>query len=107
MTTSHHVTPRTYMKTLLALMLLAGTSFVASYLPLGAWEMPAALLIAAVKGTLVALFFMHLIEQDTIHHIVILVAVAFLAILIVLMALDVTLRVPPPLRPRALSRLGG
>lgn len=47
----------------LALVLLTLASFGAHQLPLGAFATPVALAIALVKATIVALVFMHLLEE--------------------------------------------
>jgi cytochrome c oxidase subunit 4 len=93
------VGPSTYLWTLIALVVLAATSFGFSYLDLGPWEFPIALGIAAVKALLVALFFMHLVEHTFSSRLAIVTASVFVVLLISLVALDVTTRRPPPLRP--------
>jgi cytochrome c oxidase subunit IV len=47
----------------LCLVLLTLASFGAHLLPLGGFATPVALLIAVVKATIVALVFMHLLEE--------------------------------------------
>jgi cytochrome c oxidase subunit 4 len=91
------ITARTYLWTFLALLALAGLTFWMSYLDLGAWETPLAMLIAAVKAVLVALFFMHLIEQRATSVFAISTAVMFLAILVALVVADVATRAPSPI----------
>lgn len=56
-----HVVPLgTYVAVFVALMVGTGLTVFASYVDLGVWNTPVALLIAITKGSLVVLFFMHL-----------------------------------------------
>jgi cytochrome c oxidase subunit 4 len=48
----------------LALMALLATTFGAAFIPMGAFNSFANLLIAAIKAALVAVFFMHLRKPD-------------------------------------------
>lgn len=58
---AHPVTgPKTYGLVLLALLVLTVITVQASYFDFGPWNTVVALLIASAKGSLVALFFMHL-----------------------------------------------
>lgn len=74
------------------LLVLTAVTFGLSYVHLGDWGMPVALVIASAKGLLVALFFMHLIEQHATNRIVATVGVVFVALLIGLMLVDTTIR---------------
>jgi len=51
---------RTYLAVWGALIVLTGITVLVSYVPLGMMNVVVALLIASVKASLVALFFMHL-----------------------------------------------
>jgi cytochrome c oxidase subunit IV len=56
-----HVVPvTTYVMVFLALMVGTGLTVAASYVDLGIWNTPVAMLIAVTKASLVVLFFMHL-----------------------------------------------
>src|SRR3954467_1140627 len=56
-----HVVPLgTYIGVFLALMVGTGLTVFASYVDLGIWNTPVALLLAFTKASLVVLFFMHL-----------------------------------------------
>jgi cytochrome c oxidase subunit 4 len=68
----------------LALMALLATTFAAAFIPMGAFNSLANLLIAAIKATLVAFFFMHLKKS---HAIMRLAAAAGLFWLLILFAL--------------------
>ena len=96
---------RTHVFTLLGLLGLTALSFGLAQLALGPWELPAALLIAVVKATLVALFFMHLAEQSAVSRAAILTAAAFVIILVVFAVADVRTRDAPALVPPPSARL--
>jgi cytochrome c oxidase subunit 4 len=78
-----------YVAIWLVLLVLTGLTFGLAFVPTGPWSMPLALLIASAKSLLVAVFFMHLIEQGATNRIVAVVGVLFLALLSGLMILDV------------------
>ena len=88
-----------YLWTFIGLILLTTLTFGLSYADLGPWGTPVAMLIAIAKATLVALYFMHLVEQQTSSRLTFLISVALLAVFIGLGALDVLSRatdlVPP------------
>jgi cytochrome c oxidase subunit 4 len=79
------ITTGTHVKSFAALVVLTLVSFGASYLHLGMFEMPVALAIAAVKVSVVGLFFMELFEETSSNR---LAAVA--GVLFVLMMLSFT-----------------
>lgn len=83
---------RSYVLTLVALLVLTGLTFGLSFLSLGPWGIPVALVIAAAKAVLVALFFMHLLEQGAPARLAVVVALFIGGILIVLATLDVATR---------------
>ncbi len=60
----------------------------------GAWAVTVALVIAAAKGTLVALFFMHLWDQRGANRLVFVTSLAFVALLIGLVIADNATRFP-------------
>jgi cytochrome c oxidase subunit IV len=60
----------------------------------GAWAVTVALVIAISKGTLVALFFMHLWEQTGANRLVFLTSLVFVALLIGLVVADNATRFP-------------
>ena len=55
---------RTGITVFVALLLLTAVTVLVSYVDLGLWNAVVALLIASVKASLVALFFMHLKSED-------------------------------------------
>lgn len=81
-----------YLVVWIALLLLTGLSYLAAQLHLGAWEIFVALAIAAVKATLVGLFFMHLIEQRFTVGLVGIVTMLWVALLCLGVAADVGMR---------------
>ena len=81
-----------YLRVYLALLVLAAATTAVSFLDLGAWSAPAALLIAASKTVLVILYFMHVRFSSGITRLFAGVGFAFLAILIALTLSDVLTR---------------
>lgn len=77
-----------YTITFVALLVLTGTSFGTSFLPLGMLEMPVALGIAAIKAALVALVFMHLMGSRFGYRLTMIVAFVFVGIMVGLTTLD-------------------
>src|SRR5436309_1142504 len=88
------ISPRTQIIVLLALLLLTVLTVAISFLSIaGRWHLGAGLGIAAVKASLVALFFMHVIHSSAATRAVILVAVFWLlAVLIGLIFTDYVMR---------------
>jgi cytochrome c oxidase subunit 4 len=75
---------RVYITVFVALMVLTVVTVAISYLDLStAMAVTVALVIATIKGSLVACYFMHLIsEKKLIHAVLILTAVFFVALLL-------------------------
>ncbi len=90
------VRPFHYLATWVALLLLTALSFGLSYVALGWAEMPVAMLIATIKATLVAFFFMHLVEAPFAYRFSLLVAVLMVILLVGLSVADVDTRAPLP-----------
>lgn len=107
MTHQEHVSEHTpwtrYLWTWVALLVLTTLTFGLSYLPLGPWEMPVAMLIAAAKGALVILFFMHLVEMKRVIALVPLAVIGFMTLLLGLMGADVISRHTFPPAPLPLE----
>jgi len=92
---------RTYYATWGALLVLTGCTMAASSLTRGRAEVALTLLSSTAKASLVALFFMHLAQSRFMLRAVLVVAAAFVAILVALTAADVALRPPVPvLQPK-------
>jgi cytochrome c oxidase subunit IV len=93
-----------YVAVWVALMALTATTwFLARFIHIpGAWGVAVALGIAGVKGTLVALFFMHLYDQQGANRLVFVTSIVFVALLATLTILDNATRFPlanPPTDP--------
>ncbi|WP_223640383.1 cytochrome C oxidase subunit IV family protein [Corallococcus sp. EGB] len=65
----------------------------------GDWSLPVALLIAAAKGLLIALFYMHLREQRASNGLVLITSVVFVAVLLVVCVLETRTRFAPTIPP--------
>jgi cytochrome c oxidase subunit IV len=84
-----HVVPvKTYLLIFSALLALTALTTGVAYVDLGKWNTIVALIIAVCKGTLVALFFMHLRWSPHLMRLVLLSALLWLAILITLTTTD-------------------
>jgi cytochrome c oxidase subunit 4 len=70
------------------LLALAGLSYGASFLSLGAMRVPIALVIALLKAVLVAAFFMELAVQRPTNRLVVVTSLLLVVTLIVLMVTD-------------------
>lgn len=71
-----------YVAVFAALLVLTGATVAVSYLDLGLWNVAVAMLIASVKASLVALFFMHLKHEGRLVWTFALVPIFFLALVI-------------------------
>jgi cytochrome c oxidase subunit 4 len=86
---AQHVVPRkVYFAVFAALLVLTATTTSISFLDLGPWNTVAALGIAFLKATLVALFFMHVKYSPRLTQVTIAGGLFWLAILIVLTLSD-------------------
>src|SRR5262245_12875780 len=94
-----HTSARTYVIVWVALIALTLASFLLSRLPLRELELVPALLIATAKSTLVALFFMHLLESRFTNAAALIVAVCILIVLVAVMSLDIASRLTFPPAP--------
>ncbi len=89
---SSRLTARTYTLTFVALVVLTSLSFALSYRHLGALEMPAAILIAIIKASLVGLFFMGLVEEPPSSRLAILSGLLFVVLMLSFAVADVLTR---------------
>ena len=61
----HHITPlSTYLTIAASLLFLSGVTVWVSYVDLGPLNIVVAMLVATIKASLVAFFFMHLLWDD-------------------------------------------
>lgn len=89
----HHIVPlKIYLMVAGALMVLTYLTVKISYIHLEGWNVVIALSIAAIKASLVVLFFMHLRYEWNINTIVFLIAIGFLAIFISITMFDMAER---------------
>lgn len=87
-----HVTgPKTYGAVLAALLVLTVVTVLASYVDFGAFNTVVALIIASVKGSLVALFFMHL-RHDKFNAVIFVGGLLFLAVFLIWTLFDIGTR---------------
>ena len=89
---NHASSSRAYFITYLALMVLLGLTVAVAHFHLGPWALTAALVIAATKATIVALFFMHLVHTKHRTQLAAGAGILWLAILITLTLSDVLTR---------------
>ena len=87
----------TYLKTLIALLILTAITVGASYIHFGsgAANVVVALTIATIKATLVALFFMHLLHDKPVNGIIAAAGFIFLGLFLMFTLLDFDTRENP------------
>ena len=87
----------TYLRTLIALLVLTGITVGASYIHFGsgAANVVVALTIATIKGTLVALFFMHLLHDKPVNGLIAGAGFVFLGLFLMFTLLDFDTRENP------------
>ena len=83
-----HPTPRTYVLVFAGLIALTITTVGLSFVDLGEWHAPVGLVIAAVKASLVVLFFMHLFYSSKLTKVTVIAALFFLFLLLSLSMTD-------------------
>ena len=83
-----------YLAIYFALLVGTGATLGLSRLDMGWFNLPVALVIAFAKGSLVVLFFMHLLHERGASRMVIVVALIFLASLALLVVADAGTRFP-------------
>ncbi len=95
---AHVVPARLLLAVFAALVVLTALTYAVTYVDLGAANLWLAMAIAAVKGSLVALYFMHLRWDKPLHSVVFLAALFFVAVFIAFALMD-TLQYKPDLIP--------
>jgi cytochrome c oxidase subunit 4 len=80
-----------------ALVILTVATVAATWVDLGRWNLHLAMTIAMVKGTLVALYFMHLRYDKPFHALIFITALVFLALFLSGTLVD-TLQYQPDIR---------
>jgi cytochrome c oxidase subunit 4 len=91
----HSADWKIYAGILAALLVLTIVTVAASRFDFGSANVVIAILIATVKASLVALFFMHLRHDSPVNAIVFLSALLFLAFLLILCIIDINSRYKP------------
>ncbi len=98
--TARILSPATYLTVLGVLLLLTVLTVAVSFFPLaGVWHIVCGLIIAAIKGSLVVLFFMHALVSPRITWVVIAVSIAWIVILFSLTLCDYFTRGVVPFMP--------
>jgi len=91
--TGGHITPlRTYLGVGAALLFLTVVTVAISFVHLGPFNLVVAMLVASLKGTLVVLFFMHLLHENRLYMLVFVASLVFLSILIIFVLFDTMTR---------------
>ena len=91
--TGGHITPlRTYLGVGAALLVLTVVTVAISYVHLGPFNLVVAMLVASLKGSLVVLFFMHLLHENKLYMVVFIASLVFLSILIIFVMFDTMTR---------------
>jgi len=91
---AHPVTgPRTYAFVLVALLVLTAVTVTAAGINFGPYNTVIALIIASLKASLVALFFMHL-RHDKFSAIIFVSGLLFLAVFMIFTLFDINTRTP-------------
>jgi len=89
--TNYHGGPKVYAAVLAALLVLTGITVTASYINFGSTSVNVviALVIASIKGSLVALYFMHLRYDKPVLSVIFVGGLFFLGLLLMLTMIDV------------------
>lgn len=88
-----HVSPMsTYVKVLGALFVLTGLTYAVSFLDLGPASLAVAMIVAAIKATLVCTWFMHLKYDDKYHVFIFLSTLLFVGIFFTFTLFDMQAR---------------
>lgn len=95
---AHH-SARSYVFTAIALYCFTFLTYTAAQHDFGAWNFVIAMAIAVTKGTLVALFFMHLWDQTGVNRLTMVIALLFVVLLITMSIADEMTRFPLALPP--------
>ncbi len=89
---NHHDHTKLYAATLVALLILTTITVAASYIDFGSANVVVAMVIATIKGTLVALIFMHLKDDKPVNAVIFTGSLVFLSIFLGFCLLDVESR---------------
>ena len=96
-TEEHHITTnKTYIIVWIVLMVLTAVTVYVSYINFGILNIVIALVVASIKASIVALYFMHLKFEDSITWVFALFPLSLLALLIAMTITDTFTRVVLP-----------
>ena len=84
-----------YLIVWVVLLVFTAATYITGSMHLGAWALPIALTIAAIKSTLVALIFMHLKDSSGMTRLVFGTSLVFVGILLFFTVADVATRFRP------------
>lgn len=93
--------PLKYLMAWLGLVCLTALTFAISYENLHEFQLLAAMAISTIKGALVIIIFMHLLEHPKMSRLALTVALLFLGLLTVTSITDVWTRFPPAVPSQA------
>jgi cytochrome c oxidase subunit IV len=93
----HHSGPMKYVLVWGALMVLTVVTVMTGRMHLPDWGLALALIIATVKGTLVALYFMHLADHHGANRLVFATSMLFVVLLLLFTLMDIGTRFRPAL----------
>jgi cytochrome c oxidase subunit IV len=89
----YHIIPfKTYITVFTALLVLTVVTVAISFVDLGSYNLVIAMLVASIKASLVAMFFMHLYYDNKLNLIIFLISILFLAIFIIFIMFDTMTR---------------
>lgn len=89
----YHIIPfKTYMAVFTALLVLTVVTVAVSFVDLGSYNLVVAMLVASIKASLVAMFFMHLYYDNKLNLIIFLISILFLAVFIIFIMFDTMTR---------------
>lgn len=88
----HSSSPRIYLVVLCCLLVLTAVTVGAAYVNFGSFNLIIAVLIATVKATLVAMFFMHLRHDPPLNAIIFVSSLIFLSLLLLFPLVDIQSR---------------
>ena len=94
----HTISPRVYTVSYLVLLVLTALTTAVAYIDLGVMNTVVALVIAALKAAIIALFFMHLVNSEKLVRVIGFGALVWLGIMLTLTLGDYVTRgwVPVP-----------
>lgn len=90
--TDHIIPVKVYLAVALGLLVMTAVTVAVSFIDLGPYNITVALLIASIKGLLVAFFFMHIFWDNKLYLVIFAAALLFLTIFLTLTMFDTETR---------------